>query len=38
MLGADVKFEKFDDIHEKVYRVSDIKNGSPADISGFTDN
>jgi len=29
-LGADVKFEKFDDIHEKVFKVTDIKNNSPA--------
>lgn len=35
MLGADLKFERFTDVHQKVYRVTDIKVKSPAHNAGL---
>ncbi len=38
LLGADLKFEKFIDTHQKVYRVTDIKVDSPAHIAGLDES
>ena len=37
IIGADLRFERYTDVHQKVYRVSHIKQGSPAQKCGLED-
>ena len=36
-LGAEIKFERFDDAFTKVFKVSDVLDNSPAFQSGLAD-
>jgi hypothetical protein len=35
LIGVEIKFEKYDDVHEMVYLVDGVKEGSPAYNAGL---